>query len=139
MILHCVAACPVWWCISVHDIITLRSCPVWCISVYTLHRCPVWCISVYCITLRSCPDWCISVYRITLRSCPVWCISVYYIDNNNNNKSGFKKPSCNQKPLKTLYNDGKKEENKSEKRFFLKFITVRSCLVWCTDFSIHTA
>ena len=35
--------------------------------------------------------------------------------NNKNNKSGFKEPSSNQKPLKTLYNDGKKKERKSEK------------------------
>ena len=35
--------------------------------------------------------------------------------NNNNNKSGFKEPSSNQKPLKTLYNDAKKKEKKSDK------------------------
>ena len=33
-----------------------------------------------------------------------------FIIINNNNKSGFKEPSSNQNPLKTLYNDGKTNE-----------------------------
>ena len=41
-------------------------------------------------------------------------------NNNNNNKSGFKEPPSNQKPLKTLYNDGKKKEKKSEKNINVK-------------------
>ena len=42
-------------------------------------------------------------------------------NNNNNNKSGFKEPSSssNQTPLKTLYNDGKKKEKKSEKNIYV--------------------
>ena len=35
-------------------------------------------------------------------------------NNNNNEKSGFKEPSSNETPLKTLYNDGKKMEKKSD-------------------------
>ena len=42
------------------------------------------------------------------------------VELNNNNKSGFKEPSSNQKPLKTLYNDGKKKEKKSEKNINVK-------------------
>ena len=40
-------------------------------------------------------------------------------NNNNNNKLGFKEPSSNPTPLKTLYNGGKKKEKKSD---FLKFV-----------------
>ena len=37
-------------------------------------------------------------------------------NNNNNNKSGFKEPSSNLTPFKTLYNDGKKKEKKSKRK-----------------------
>ena len=40
-------------------------------------------------------------------------------NNNNNNKSGFKEPSSNQTPLKTVYNDGKKKDKKSEKNIYI--------------------